>query len=55
MTKAKRDSLREEIAQGFNHGLNDVEIYGQLNGKDPVYPSDLIAIIRDLMTDGTPE
>jgi len=49
MNEQERLKLREEIAQGINHGLNNLEIYGQLNGKNFVSPSDLIGVIRDMM------
>jgi hypothetical protein len=49
MDQKRQLSLREEIAQGINSGLNNVEIYGQVSFKNPVYPADLIGVIRDLM------
>jgi len=53
MSKPERDKLRERIAQGINHGLNDVDIVLDFDAQDiRVSRPTLIAIIRDLMTDG---
>jgi hypothetical protein len=46
MDQKKRLSLREDIARGINHGLNNLEIYGQL---PTCYPADLIGVIREMM------
>ena len=50
MTKPERDKLRERIAQGINHGLDDAEIIVDLAAQDiRVSRPTLIAIIRDLV------
>jgi hypothetical protein len=51
MDEKKQQALRERIAQGINHGLSNLEIYGIINDKGIIYPSDLIGVIRDLMTE----
>jgi hypothetical protein len=53
MKDAKQNkALREQIARGINHGLNDLEIYSTLGKKnESVYPAELIGVIRDLMQD----
>ena len=50
MNKKQLEALREQIAKGFNHGLNNSEVYATLGKHDEcTYPADLIAVIRDLM------
>jgi len=51
MTKPEHDKLREHIAQGINHGLNNLEIYGLINDHGIITPADLIGVIRDLITE----
>ena len=51
MSQQERQALREEIAHLMNHGLNDVEIYSSLSNEKLILPSDLIAVIRDLMSE----
>jgi hypothetical protein len=52
MDQKERLALREQIASGINHGLNNLEIYGTLGKKDEsVSPADLIGVIRDMMTE----
>lgn len=51
MSQQERQTLREEIARLFNHGLNDVEVYSSLSNEKLILPSDLIAVIRDLMSE----
>jgi hypothetical protein len=51
MDKQKRQALREEIARHINHGLSDIEIFSIIFQEDTILPSDLIAVIRDLMSE----
>lgn len=51
MDEKKQQALRESIAQGINHGLSNLEIYGIISNNGIIYPSDLIGVIRDLMVE----
>jgi hypothetical protein len=60
MNESQRKALKEQIAHLINCGLSDTEIYGELGPvlddeaenieQKIIYPADLIAVIRDLMT-----
>jgi hypothetical protein len=50
MTKAQCKKLKEHIARGINHGLDNSEIYQTINCINSS-PADLIGVIRSLMED----
>jgi siroheme synthase (precorrin-2 oxidase/ferrochelatase) len=59
MDAIARQHLREDIASCFNHGLDEEETLNHLRvivaNTDVILDVELLAVIRDLMTDYKPK